>query len=489
MSTDIARRILKGGIEMLKELNGLLVFMRPAFSRRATHVWFVIAFIGFIARSDDLGVTSIVRALSLPPECYIGLLNFFRSSAWSADGLMMRWWEWLRKRDVGLRVGDRLVLAGDHTKIPKDGRKMPAVSTLHQDSETGTKPSYFRGHHWGAVAIVMQAYDKFFAAPAWAKIHEGLEGLEGGQKNLPKTIRLVEMAQAVARGMESRAYLVLDAYFAVGPVFDAAMKELLEDEPLVHIVTRAKKNIVAYQPAPPPKKKRRGAPKKYGRKIKLMSLFDSNRKAFVFEEADALVYGNHERIRYLSLDLLWKPTKGILRFILLESSRGRMILITSDLKLTPVKAMELYCRRVSIETMFDTGKNLLSALAYHFWSKHLTPDSRRPKKKANAAPQHTSNLEATRNTLRAIEKFVNLQMVVLGTLQLLAKRFPAEIKHKANCWLRTVSSNTPSEFVTRMALANIIKRNLATSAEDPITQIIIQKRETQAREGDYKKTA
>ena len=50
--------------------------------------------------------------------------------------------------------------------------------------------------------------------------------------------------------------------------------------------------------------------------------------------------------------------------------------------------------------------------------------------------------------------------------------FKGENKEKANCWLRTHSSNTPSEFVTRHALANPIKNNLSAFAKTPITRLI-----------------
>lgn len=36
--------------------------MRLAFLRRATYVWFVIVFVGFLIRPDTFGVTSIIRA-------------------------------------------------------------------------------------------------------------------------------------------------------------------------------------------------------------------------------------------------------------------------------------------------------------------------------------------------------------------------------------------------------------------------------------------
>ena len=112
---------------MLEELKRFLVFMKPAFSRRATYCWFVVVFVGFILRTDNFGVSSIVRSLLLPAESYTCLLHFFHSSAWNVETIMAIWWQWLVKRNVAHRIGNRLVLVGDHTKTPKDGRKIPVV--------------------------------------------------------------------------------------------------------------------------------------------------------------------------------------------------------------------------------------------------------------------------------------------------------------------------------------------------------------------------
>jgi hypothetical protein len=266
------------------------------------------------------------------------------------------------------------------------------------------------------------------------------------------------------------------------------MQELHEGNNLVHILTRAKKNVVAYRPAKPRKKRKRGAPKKYGQKLSLMKLFDAKAKVYQFQTANALVYDRWESIRYLTLDLLWKPTKGMLRFILVETSRGRMVLLSSDLELDPIVALELYCRRVRIETMFDTLKNILGGMGYHFWSRYLSTASRRPKKNAQQC-RRSSNPAQTRNTLAAIEKFVNVQLLVLGMLQLISKLHPRQVKAKAECWLRTVAASTPSEFVTRTAVANIIKANLYGLAKDWITQLIRQKQKNPKNKGLYKDVA
>jgi hypothetical protein len=462
---------------MIDELKQFLLFMRPAFSRRATYVWFVIVFVGFLIRTDTFGVSSIIRALTLAPEHYPSLLHFFHSSAWNVQGLLALWWAWLGQHQIAYRVGGRIVLVGDHTKAPKDGRKMPAVTTLHQNSETASKPSFFRGHHWGCIALVVKACDKYFATPLWANIQEGLEMVNRSkQAPSPMTTWTVAMAQHVASAMNRRAYLVLDAYFAVGPVFLLAAQVHHGVQHAVHIVTRAKKNIVAYVPATPNKKRKRGRPKIYGKKLKLAQVFDSKAKSYQFQTGQAMVYERREKVKYLVLDLLWKPVKGMLRFVLVETSRGRMILITSDLSLDPLVVLELYCRRTTVETMFNTLKHTLGAMAYHFWSRYLSPASRRPKKR-QSQKQRTSCPRKTQNTLSAIEKFVNLQLLVLGMLQLIAKKYPVQVKRAACCWLRTVSSSTPSEFITRMALTQVLTSNLWGFGKDWIVQLIREKQE------------
>jgi len=473
---------------MFKELNQFLLFMRMAFSREATYHWFIVVFIAFIMRTDTLGVTSIIRALALMPSTYELILNFFHSGAWTVTSLTTLWWQWLMTKQLAYTIDDRLVLLADHTKTPKDGRKIPAVSTLHQDSETASKPSFFRGHHWGCITMLMQGQNKFFATGLIAQIHEGLSLFETSDKAVPKTVKTVQMAETVINSMGMPCYLVLDAYFAVGSVFLAAAASTLNDmtNP-IHIITRAKKNVTAYKQSPKLKgKKPRGRARFYGEKIALMPLFDST--TYTFKTATATVYDKVETVRYLSLNLLWKPVKGVLRFILIENSRGRIILVTSDLTLDPMKAMQLYCHRTKIETLFDTLKNTFGAMGYHFWSKYLSPASRTPKKNTTQ-DQVTDNLVQTRKTLDAIENFLNIHLLVLGFLQYLAVKFPEEVKQKSLCWLRTESSKTPSEFVAKLAVTNLIKANLRGLRKNWIVALIRSRQNPIISEQRQKMTA
>jgi hypothetical protein len=457
---------------MMGYLEGLLRALRPAFTREATFAWFVVALAGVVTRQEVYGVSSIVRALSLAPVYYPALLHFFHSTAWTAERLYPHWEDWLIRQPVVEAAAGRVVLLGDHTKQPKDGRRMPGVTTLHQDSETSSKPSFFRGHHWGCLSLLGQAHGQRFALPLWAEIH-----LDDSSDS--RATRLVNIAGQIGLRWGRPLFLVLDAFFAVGPVFAAAAAT----QGALHILTRAKKNVVAYRQPPPPRPHQKGRRRVYGRKLQLMKLFDTRPQDF--RSAEAVVYQKKETVRYLVLDLLWKPVKGLVRFILIETSRGRIILMSSDLTLEPLLALSLYTARVRIESLFASVKNLLGGLAYHFWSKYLAPVSRRPRRGSQPAPV-SSRPDRTANTLAAIQKFMALHLIVLGALQLMAALFGDVVRDQARCWLRTPGGAVPSDFVTRTALANLLLANIRVLAKNPVIALIRRRQITPEKTAEKK---
>ena len=130
-------------------------------------------------------------------------------------------------------------------------------------------------------------------------------------------------------------------------------------------------------------------------------------------------------------------------------------------------------------------------IASRYW-KYLAPSSRRPKKRRDENGQvieeQSSKPAKTQKTLEAIEKFVNIQLLIVGTLQLMGKGFCREIKKKSRCYLRTESTLVPSEFVTRSALKNILRPFLYGLGNSWIMHLI-QKRQNNGRNKGYcKKT-
>ena len=152
---------------------------------------------------------------------------------------------------------------------------------------------------------------------------------------------------------------------------------------------------MAYFEAERPQEKKRGRRRIYGDKIKLYETFDH---PHLFSEAECTIYGKIENVSILSLNLLWKPTKGLIRFVLAVTSRGPIVLMCNDLNQDPVSALEIYCARVRIETMFDMLKNVIGAFRYRFWTKGLPRHSRKPRKNKNLEkPTESDQMKNTRS--------------------------------------------------------------------------------------------
>lgn len=164
---------------MLKFIDEILSFFRPCFTRKAAFNWFVILVVGLMLRSDHLGVTSVIRDLALRPDCYETMLHFFRASSWELDFLVSRWYQAVLHFAPLYREGDRAVLLGDGVKQAKEGRFMPGVKKLFQESEDSSKPEYIFGHMFGGLGILAGDVSKWFCIPLRFNIQDGLQQTSG----------------------------------------------------------------------------------------------------------------------------------------------------------------------------------------------------------------------------------------------------------------------------------------------------------------------
>jgi hypothetical protein len=204
-----------------------------------------------------------------------------------------------------------------------------------------------------------------FCLPLDARLHQGFAHLRQEEPAAAETdtlwSRLLAMALPFARRQACPAILVLDAFFATGPVFTwaASLWSIAGKQPYLHIVTRAKKNYVAYHELEPPPPHPQGRPRKYGEKGKLPEVFETPHAQFC--TATAQVSGRVETSSYLVLNLLWKPCRGPLRFVFAVTRRGPIVLRCRELSLDPLTALSLYGARVRGETLFAMLKGVIGA--------------------------------------------------------------------------------------------------------------------------------
>lgn len=430
--------------------------MRPAFARHRSFLWFVVCLIGITIRADIIGVTSIIRAVGIKATYYDRILDLFHSNAVNLNKLTLLWVRLvLYVFPSLLTVNGRILLVGDGLKVPKEGKKMPAVKSLHQESESNSKPQYIMGHSCQSIAVLVGALQSVFAVQLVSRIHEGVVFSNRDKKTMID--KLLHLLNSLAIPLPF--YFIADAYYATRK----SIKALLANGN--HLIARAKSNTVAYLVPPDDQAvKKKGRPKKYGDKLKLASLFNGLQ---AMENALSPVYGETKvNICYRSMDLLMRPLGILVRFVLVvHPTRGSAIFMSTDLSLAPLEIIRIYGLRFKIEVAFKQSLHTIGTYAYHFWMKQMKPLRR----KSGDQYQHRNPKDyrmAVKRKIEAYHKHIQFGIIAHGLVQYLATACHELVWKHFGSWLRTVRPNIPpSEHTTVIALKNTFYDFFDTNSE------------------------
>jgi hypothetical protein len=112
-------------------------------------------------------------------------------------------------------AGSRLICLADGIKAPKEGKLMPAVKSLHQQSTSNSKPEHIMGHSFQAISLLVQGSSGHVAAvPLTSRIHEGLIFSNRDSRTLLD--KLAVLLFSIANFLDRKILLVADAYYASG---------------------------------------------------------------------------------------------------------------------------------------------------------------------------------------------------------------------------------------------------------------------------------
>jgi len=312
------------------------------------------------------------------------------------------------------------------------------------------------------------------ALPLACRIHEGLVFSNRDQRTLLDT--MIYLLNRL--GMNEPFYFLADAYYASGGV----VRGLLEKGN--HLVTRVKRNSVAYRPAQPTVQgpRGRGRPKKYGRKIRIATLL-TNPATLI--EAASPVYGEtNVTLRYATADLLWRSAGILVRFVAVRHPRrGTILLMTTDLTLPPLDVIKLYGLRFTIEVSFKQALHVVGTYTYRFWMATMIP-LHRASGNQYLHRQSASYRQHVLRKLSAYHRHIQLGLIAQGLMQLLAAIQPTVVWGFFGSWMRTIRPGIPpSEQVCAMALRNSLPvflvdtQNVATLKKFLLERIDLQRAE------------
>ncbi|MCX7745276.1 MAG: transposase [Clostridia bacterium] len=456
---------------LFKLIDGILHQFRICFKREETFNWFVIIVFGMLLRTEMRGISTIIGTLYLESGCYETMLHFFRSKAYDLKYIKSKWQSIVLEYIEPVMMDGYAILVGDHIKVSKEARHMPGVKKLHHDSENAGKAEYIFGHQHGMLGILADS-KTYQCIPLDIELQDGIDEItclkddaevtDSALKKLKdennSIMKMIQMARRFVRGKGQKAIVLLDAFFTSGDAFDAVEQtnqELGAQD--VVLITRAKANTVAYEEPDVTIKRGRGRPKKYGKKITFKNVF--NEMVDTFQTATLILYGKEETVKYICMDLIWKPFGRKLRFVLVKTNEKCMILACSDLYMHPERIIVAYSYRFKIEVSFKMLKHVIGGFCYHFWTAAMPKLSRFKTCVDLSKVTEKRDREKIVSTIRAVEVFSFMSCIAMGILTIISLQFPNMVWGKFTVWLRTRSSQTPSIETVRSVLQHELWRN------------------------------
>lgn len=471
---------------LLEYLREILNCFRPAFSRNAAFENFKLAVIGFLIADETTAVTDLVRYFDYNDDLdrlYEKLIKFFHASSYSIQSLQEIWLDVIGELTCSVKIGKFSLLAGDGVKVMKSGRHMAAVKKMYQESESVAKPAYIWGHMYGSTGIIIGNGDaKSFCLPIETAIQDGNSLIETWRNpSYTSDSHVVQMMASAGKCLKTvrSCILAMDRYFLTIPAVRAlattnALKEHVQQELSMILVTKTRRNGIAFEPPPLEKNShKRGRKRKKGASVKLYELFEQKKDEFV--KTKIHIYGKEQEVEYYCIDLLWGL--GLyypMRFVLVKNNGMCSILVSSSDTLTPEQIIRSYAFRWKCEAGFKDAKHTIGTFSSHFWTRSM-PRLNRYSRKGSIDPLACIDNEQSKKKIisnyEAFGKFAMVGNIAQGILQLLSLKAHA-LEYEPTKYLRSRSQQVMSEDSMNYELRKVIKWGIEPFCSEPIPRLI-----------------
>jgi len=315
----------------------------------------VMIFTAMLFAKGRKTITSWFRAADIN-RCYKAYYYFIGSLAKKTENIATKLFEIMIQ---GIYKNTNTVLAAiDDSHTPRYGPKVQGAGIHRNPTPTPDGRKFVYGHVWVTLsAIVRHKNFGTIGLPLLARMYvKAKDAKTIGLAFLSKTEQAVELAKWAyncCRSLGKRLWIVTDGGFTRASFLKPVIKTG------VVVVTRLRKDAALYAEPKQPKKRKRGRPRKYGKRIKLANIVNNPDGWF---KTKAFLYGREEAKEVRIFRALYKPAGCMVQVLVVRESQDcfRAFMCT-DLDASAEQILQAVADRYAIEQNFSDLKEIEGA--------------------------------------------------------------------------------------------------------------------------------
>jgi len=315
----------------------------------------VMIFTAMLFAQGRKTITSWFRAADIN-RCYKAYYYFIGSLAKKTENIATKLFEIMIRR---IYKNTNTVLAAiDDSHTPRYGPKVQGAGIHRNPTPTPDGRKFVYGHVWVTLsAIVRHKNFGTIGLPLLARMYVKAKDAKtiglAFQSKTEQAVELAKWAYNCCRSLGKRLWIVTDGGFTRASFLKPVIKTG------VVVVTRLRKDAALYAEPKQPKKRKRGRPRKYGKRIKLANIVNNPDGWF---KTKAFLYGREEAKEVRIFRALYKPAGCMVQVLVVRESEDcfRAFMCT-DLDASAEQILQAVADRYAIEQNFSDLKEIEGA--------------------------------------------------------------------------------------------------------------------------------
>src|SRR5689334_15471924 len=232
----------------------------------------------------------------------------------------------------------------DDTVVERVSAKAPGSMIHHNHSAKPNRSRFLRGQGWLCLAAVVERGWRVGAVPLMLRLVR--RGTDRGK------LRSARFLLRLLGGRLGRVRLLLDAWFMRARLIEAALADGHT------VIGRARRDLALYAVPRPPRRRRRGRPRKYGPRMTPERV-----AALPVHRSARVLYGRFEVVRYRTCRVAARFLKGrVVRAVWVRLERPdrpseERLLACTDPDLPATEVITSYAKRWAVEPLFAAMKH------------------------------------------------------------------------------------------------------------------------------------